>query len=161
MGMEVEVQYVGIVRAGEVNSRLLVQAGDGFFYTWKGSNEKVKEIQDAGRFSCDACDLELATEQQVSIGRNHRGTLDAVSVSVKFHGLIQRGKIHFRVLVSDPGSGFYYTVVIPVGDLPEPGSLISVDRRQLFEARDDQIAAGNGLGKLRRASRKAVGSHES
>jgi hypothetical protein len=157
MGTEVEVRFIGIVRAGEANTRLLVQAGDGLFYTWKGSNEKVKKIQASGCFSCTVGDLELATEQQVAVGRNNRGTLDAGAVSMKFHGLIQRGKIHFRVLVSDPGSGSYYTAVIPAGDLPDPGSVISVDRRRVFEARGDQIAAGNGFGKLRRASKKDKG----
>jgi hypothetical protein len=151
--MTFEVQFVGIVRTGGVNSRILVQAGDGLYYVWKGSNEAVRRIQSEGHFACTFGDLELASEIQVSVGRGNRGTVDAGSMGVKYRGLVRRGKMHFRVLVSDMVSGEYFTVIIPVGDLPELGSVISVDRRCMFEAREDQIAAGLGTGKLCRKPR--------
>jgi hypothetical protein len=146
-----------MVRFGPVNSRVLVQAEDGLFYVWRVSSKRLPGLPDGGSLLVSADELEMATDLQVVIGRHNRGVIPVGSVEVQFHGVVQRGKRNFRVLVTEVGGKEYLTAVVPVGDLPEKGGLIKVDRRQVFEARDDQVAAGLGVGKLRRRPRKAGG----
>jgi hypothetical protein len=147
------VKLVGVIRSGTANSRVLVQALDGLYYTWKVPGDRLSRLQNVQDFQVSSDDLEMATEQQVLVGRNNRGAIHAGSVRMEFHGLIQRGKINYRVLVSEPGKKEYFTADVPVMDLPERGGLIEVDRRGVFDAREDQVAAGLGTGKLRRNRR--------
>jgi hypothetical protein len=152
--MELTVRFVGVIRDGGVNSRVLVRAEDGFFYVWRVSSREVVGLRGAGVCSVPAGELELASEQEVVVGRDAFGKASVGSVRVEFCGVVGRGKTNFRALVLEPGGSRYCTVVIPVGDLPEKGSLVEVSQRLMSDAREDQIEAGLGLGRLRRGPRR-------
>jgi hypothetical protein len=152
--MELGVQFVGVIRDGGVSSRVLVRAEDGFFYVWRTSSKRALGFRDAGVFSVPAGELELASEREALIGRGVSGKVSVGSMMVEFCGVVSRGKTNFRALVLEPGGSHYYTVVIPAGDLPERGSLIEASQRLMFDAREDQIEAGLGLGRLRRGPRR-------
>lgn len=154
---ELTVDFSGVVRMGGTNCRVLIRAEDGLFYTWKIPVKRLQAIQGVGGFQVPANELEIATVQQILVGRGNRGSVHVGSVQMQFWGLVQKGKKNLRVLVKEPGGDLYSTAVIPVGELPARGGLITVDQRQVFEARADQIAAGLGVGKLKRSQRKKVG----
>jgi hypothetical protein len=152
---ELTVDFIGVVRTGSENCRVLVRADDGLFYTWKIPISGLQSLKGTGGFEVPADELELATEKQIVVGRGNQGVIHVGSAQMRFVGLIQKGKKNFRVLVTEPdGWECFLTAVVPVGELPPSGGLITVDRRQVFEARADQIAAGTGVGKLKRSSRK-------
>jgi hypothetical protein len=152
--MDLSVRFVGVIRDGGVNSRVLTQAADGLFYVWRTSSRDVQGLRSAGMFSVSGDELELASEQQVLVGRDTSGKVSVGSLEVEYHGLVRRGKTNLRVLVTEPGGSQYFTAVIPVGELPEPGAVFEVSRHCVSDAREDQIEAGLGVGKLRRVSRK-------
>jgi hypothetical protein len=154
--MELGVQFVGIIRDGGVNSRVLVQAEDGLYYAWRTSSRDALRARDVGVFSVSAEALELASEQDLLAGRDVLGKVPVGSVQVVAQGVVSRGKANLRLLVLEPGGSQYYTVVVPVKDAPESGSLFEADKRSLAVARTDQIEAGLGLGTLRRRPRKRV-----
>jgi hypothetical protein len=146
---------------GSANCRVLLRAEDGFFYTWVASKEKLQEFQGTEEIQVPLNELEIATVLQILVGRGNRGVVHVGSEQMRFVGLIQKGKKNLRVLVTglDGGKNFF-TAVVPVGELPPRGGLITVDRRQVFEAREDQIAAGTGVGKLKRSPRKKAETPE-
>jgi hypothetical protein len=154
--MELGVQFVGIIRDGGVNSRVLVQAEDGLFYVWRTSSLEAQRLSGAGMFTVPSGELELASEQEVFAGRGVLGKVPVGSVQVVMQGVVSRGKANLRLLVMEPGGSQYYTVVVPVKDAPARGSLFEADKRSLAVARRDQIEAGLGLGTLRRRPRKRV-----
>jgi hypothetical protein len=146
---------------GSTNCRVLLRAEDGLFYTWVVSKEKLQAVQGTGGFQVPMGELEIATVQQILVGRGNRGVVHVGSEQMRFVGLIQKGKKNLRVLVTGlDGWEDFFTAVIPVGELPPRGGLITVDRRQVFKAREDQIAAGTGVGKLKRSPRRKAGSQE-
>jgi hypothetical protein len=147
------VSYVGIIREGTIKTRALVRTDAGLFYTWKSDNGNIKVLREYGEAMAPTLELEIATERQVVVGRNNRGELGADSVAVEFHGVVQKGKNNIRVLVK---SDRYYTGTVPskgFDDSLSRGQVITIDMRTMSPAREDQIAAGFGTGKLRRASK--------
>jgi hypothetical protein len=150
------VNFVGVVRSGGVNSRVLVQGEDGLFYVWRVPEERVSGLRQEGSFQAPAVELEMATEQQVFIGRANWGVVSVGRVAVRVVGVIRRGKKNLRALVVEPGVEGYKTAILPVDGLSEEGGLARVDRRLVFEAREDQVAAGLGVGKLKRGSKRKV-----
>jgi hypothetical protein len=132
----------------------LVQADDGLFYAWRTASKGSQDLSGAGLFPVPADELELASEQQVFMGRDPLGKVSVGSVMVEFRGLVSRGKVNFRALVTEPGGSKYFTVVIPAGDVPERGCVFEASRLGMTEARADQVAAGLGVGTLRRNSKK-------
>ena len=151
---QLTVGFVGVVRFGAVNTRVLVRAEDGLFYVMRVPGTKLSWLERAGSFPVSVDELEMATERQVVAGRGSQGFVSAGSAQATFHGVVWRGKKNTRVLVSGLGDCGYFTAVVPAGELPERGGVITVDRRRVFRARDDQVAAALGEGRLRRGPRR-------
>jgi hypothetical protein len=151
--MKVPVEFVGYVRKSSIHSRALVCSA-GLYYTWKDATPVVEAVVAAGGADLDSCLLTVATNRQVVMGRNNGGRTGVDYASVSFCGVIQRCKKNMRVLVCS--GDVYYTVPVSVESVLERGSLISVDRRKMKEARQDQIDAGLGKGTLKRNRRKAL-----
>jgi hypothetical protein len=150
------VSFVGVIRSGGVNSRVLVQGEDSLFYVWRVPEERVPGLRQASGFQAPAAELELATEREVVMGRAKWGVVSLGSAEVQVAGVIRKGKKNVRALVLEPGVEGYKTAILPVDGCPEVGGLVAVDRRMVFEAREDQVAAGLGVGTLKRGPRRKV-----
>jgi hypothetical protein len=151
--MKVVVEFVGCVRRGTVNSRALVRYL-GTCYTWKGTVLEVDRAAGVGTLEVDSGDLEVATNKQIVMGRNSRGRAESSDVEVMVCGVVQRCRLTMRLLVEFPvGSKEMYTISVPVSDGVVAGGIMTADSRRLDRARDDQVDAGLGRGKLRRHRR--------
>jgi hypothetical protein len=150
------VSFVGVIRSGGVNSRVLVRGEDSLFYVWRVPEERVLGLKQAVGFQAPAEELEMATEREVVMGRANWGVVSLGSVEVQVAGIIRKGKKNFRVLVVEPGVEGYKTAILPVDGCPVVGGMVRVDRRLVFEAREDQVAAGLGVGTLKRGPRRKV-----
>jgi hypothetical protein len=150
--MKVTVEFVGYIRKSTLNSRALLKLC-GLYYTWKDVTSVVSEAEKARFFDVDSSVLMAATDRQVVVGRNNREKLDGVLVEVLFCGVIQKCKKNMRLLVRDGMN--YYTVPVPVGDVPVVDEILVVDKRKMLVARQDQIDMGLGRGTLKRKRKQA------
>jgi hypothetical protein len=150
------IQFVGYLKSGSKNARILVRSESGRFYVWKGSRVKIEQMRREGFLIVATGELELASEKQVASGRATGGRTSVPDVPVEFWGVVHPGKVYTLVLVRQEGYkvGKVRTEGFDV-ELPR-GTVISIDHRTLSPAREDHIEAGLGQGKLRRHREKAI-----
>jgi hypothetical protein len=148
-----KVKFEGVIRGGKSVVRLLVSSDEGYFYVWNTFLDKSQELRRLGSLDVLEGELELAKENDIYVGHGlgaENGIFESVTQRVTYVGVVSGGKVSKRVLVFCDGG--YRTAVVPVEALVGvvSGSEIEVDSRTLAVARDDQVAAGMGSGKLRR-----------
>jgi len=148
------VFYVGLVKKGHVNSKILVSSPTGRFYIWTASNEEVDKFRIGCSGEVPNGSLVLANERQINIGRGNLWVPNAsqVMVKVEFYGIVSGGQLNKRVLVKRLDEQGWFTVVLPfsVAETANKGDILNVDMRALSPARDDHIAAAFGRGTLQR-----------
>jgi len=150
--------YVGLIKKNSHVSKVLVVSEEGRYFVWTTNNSSGGNFLLREGMNIPSNELVLADQRQINAGRGELWVPNSSRVlcAMVFHGVVSGGKTSKTILVKHLDTNphfFIYRVPSGVALALSVGDIVQVDTRNMSIARQDQIEAGLGNGRLRRKRR--------